>query len=533
MPRRWFWWIALALVILTTFPYLYAWMMQADGMIFTGGHTLAPGDLPVYFSYIEQVKQGQVMLRDLFTAEPHDAFIFSPIWIVVGYMAKWLHLSALVSFHLARILLIPLLLWSSEIFLRNFLPAWRERKFAILLFLFAAGFGAIAYPFIKYIFGFIEWAIWPMDLWVSEAYTFLTMYQSPHFILATSLLILIFHWYYLGVQQKQIQYFLQSGLSLFLLMSFHPFHLPTVIGVFVLFILFTFLWQRDKTARALWGALLVGGLALPMIFYQVGIILFDPIANSRAAQNVNTMPFFFTTLISYGALIPLALLALFQLGRDRSTYAMPLAWLFGQACIFFLPISFSRRLTEGWMLPLALFAFIGLRIVFKRFPLVSWSRYVATPMLAVVVFSLSPIALVGMDVHLWTNDTFRQPPYHLYVDQSYQDMSDWMKTHTDTRAVFAAGKIGNLYIPAWAGRAVVFGHPIETLHYNDKSDGFIVARQSGNTALERWLREQSVDYLLWGEFDTRNSVADPSAISALQTVYQSGELTLYRLRPVE
>lgn len=471
------------------------------------------------------------MQRDLFTAEPHQAFLFSPIWIAVGWLAKLFQLSPLVAFHLARILLIPLLLWAANQWLQTYVPDWGRRKYTLLLFLFGAGFGAAAYPALSQVFGALNEAYWPMDLWVTEGFTFLTLYQSPHFIAATTLLILVFHWYGLGVFMEKSRAFFFSGLSLLALMSFHPFHLPTVISVFFITLLLVFFFQRHVFRRALLGALLIGCLAAPMILYQAGIVLYHPIAIGRAEQNITRLPYLFVVLISYGALIPLAVFALFRKVKSRDAlWIMPIAWFIGQVLAFSLPITFNRRLTEGWMLPLSLLAFLALWHILRSWRTSFWTRRILISIVGTVVFALSPLTLVGTDLTFWSDERFQQPPNHMYLEKSYLRLGDWLRQQTEKNVVVATGKIGGLYVPAWAGRTVVSGHPIETLRYNEKRDSFLLAAERSDETMLDWLREHQADYLLWGEYDTKDLPFQPEQSPSLVRVFQDGELTLYQLQ---
>ncbi|MFH1233304.1 MAG: hypothetical protein V1649_01475, partial [Patescibacteria group bacterium] len=61
--------LAAAVIIITTLPYLYAFFSAPKNKIYNGLHILTPGDIYVYFSYLEQTAQGSYLFKNLFTSE--------------------------------------------------------------------------------------------------------------------------------------------------------------------------------------------------------------------------------------------------------------------------------------------------------------------------------------------------------------------------------------------------------------------------------------------------------------------------------
>src|SRR3990167_1752896 len=62
--------ITLFVIFLTTLPYLYGWDQTPENYTYNCLHSLTPGDIHVYFSWIESIKQGNLFIENLYTSEP-------------------------------------------------------------------------------------------------------------------------------------------------------------------------------------------------------------------------------------------------------------------------------------------------------------------------------------------------------------------------------------------------------------------------------------------------------------------------------
>ncbi len=133
---RWVAWLILIVLFLIGAPYLFGYLMAGPNLVYTGFHALTTGDLPVYYSYINQVKEGNFLLKDLFTSEPQSYGTFNLLWFLVGLMARAFNLGAPLAFHLARLILAPVLIvilyfWLSYFLRKN--PSARSVCFFIFL----------------------------------------------------------------------------------------------------------------------------------------------------------------------------------------------------------------------------------------------------------------------------------------------------------------------------------------------------------------------------------------------------------------
>src|SRR3989344_98560 len=135
--------MSLVLVIITGVPYLYAYLVAPAGFSYNGLTSLTPADNPVYYSYINQVKQGNFLINDLFTTEPEPFGMFNVFWVVTGLIAKILLLPPALAFHLVRLLLIPVFIVAVYCFIGLFFSEPKKRKFCLFSFFFSPAWAVI------------------------------------------------------------------------------------------------------------------------------------------------------------------------------------------------------------------------------------------------------------------------------------------------------------------------------------------------------------------------------------------------------
>ena len=72
--------VSLIVITITTAPYIYAWLSTPQGYNYNGLHTMTTGDIPVYYSYINQIKDGNLLLENNFSIEYQKNKILNKIF---------------------------------------------------------------------------------------------------------------------------------------------------------------------------------------------------------------------------------------------------------------------------------------------------------------------------------------------------------------------------------------------------------------------------------------------------------------------
>ena len=197
--------LILFLIIITSIPYLYTyWMTPADSH-YLGIHSLAPGDTHIYYSYIEQVKQGHFLFKDLYTSEPQERTLFNLFFLGMGLLGRFTNFSNILTLQLTRLLLIPFLVASLYLFVAYFFKDLIKRKLSLFLLLFASGIGAWLMPFLnKLIYSAPGYYHWPMDLWTPEFNIFLLLYHNPLYIASLTLAETVFSVFLVSFSKRSV-----------------------------------------------------------------------------------------------------------------------------------------------------------------------------------------------------------------------------------------------------------------------------------------------------------------------------------------
>ena len=535
---------ALAAIVLSALPVILALLWAPAGTVYTGIHTFTPGDYNVYFSYFEQVKQGNLLFKDLFTAEEQLRHIFNPFWLLAGALGALLHLPNLATLHIVRSLLIPVFAGAVYLLISLFLQRPRQRLAAFFLIMFAGGWGALLAPILepfRYLAG--GYYHWPPDLWVPEALGWLSIYNAPHILFSTILMIVLLVAVLLitgetsitvGKKTKLILAITAGGSSLFWFL-FHPFHIVSMTAVIVVYFLYLLLSDRRRALRSLPYLLLIALLASPGVIYHLWLLVADPLAQARADQNQCITPVWWLVLIGYGFLLLGGITGLLAaIIKRKKPYAFLAIWFVVQAVIIYIPLNYQRRMIQGWYLPMIILAVIGLyeirpwlarKIGQKLWGALTIPGFVI--IMATLGLFLSSIYVFPADLYL-----FRHPPRGvIYKSAEWEQSMDWIRQSTSEDAIFLSGTINGSFLPGWTGRTVYLGHGVETVNYLDKVNAYLKFMGDGPTAeKQQLLIDNKIDYIFYGAEEKTDGILPSDLISSLMPVFQNGEVTIYQVK---
>lgn len=531
--RRWILTVIIIAIVVANLPTVVGFLAAPHGSVYTGITSIAPGDTNVYLSYLEQARQGHYIFRDLYTAEPQHANLLNPFWLLLGVFGSLLHLAPLATYLVSRVILGALLIAVIARLAAAFFAEQRWRRLAILLAVFASGVGAWFAPFIDAAYHHtVPLHLWPMDLWVSEAFTFLSLRHSPHFLAATILIIGSVGFFMRSIERRSTPDAVFAGLCMLALFSFHPFHAVSLALVTVGMLVVLIVRREHGMMRQVLRFGLSWLIAVPAILYQYLIIRYDPIASGRATQNILPTTNLPVTIVSYGFLLIGAIvggISLWRTGRLRSQLLV--AWAVFHAASIYAPIFFNRRLTHALDIPLAFLVAAGIAMIVRKFAL----RRMTTPMFAgillVMLFGVSNLWVYAQDLSFLLSAPSRTYPYYFYLHDGYRDAFSWLEQRSDADTVVLSSAITGNFIPAWSGRKVVIGHTVETVDYEAKrSDVVLFYDPSTSDDWRRtFLRQQRVTDVIVGPWERDMGLFDPAASTQLSQEYVSGNVVLYRV----
>lgn len=528
--------LSLFVIIITTAPMIYGLAVVPANQEFMGVHFSAPNDWFVYYSYINQVKSGQFLVENLFTAEPQMPTL-NILWLAVGWLARVFDLSPFVAFQIARIGLIPIFMIVAYLLIATIFSDRLKRQLSLMILTFSSGLGLLLINrLIKYPYNFANGQFnWPLDLWVPEAFTYLTLHYSPHFIASVTLILLIFWLTLLFSLKPNYWYSVIAGLLGLTLFSFHPFHVLTIYGFIPVF--FLALIIRDQTWRwpLVWHHLIFSMLALPSVIYYLYLIKADAVVAQKTLQNLTLTPPWWIVFFSYGLLLILAIAAISWMIKNKKQSNQDLflmVWAVFQLGLIFIPVPWQRRMTAGLHFPLALLTTVALVEAYI------WSTRNQRP-LAQFCHQQRYSLAIGLGVFLIISNVFHLAVnYYMYsnhLNLSYLDTSRisaarWLNNEPRGVVLNTAANIIN-YLPAFANQRVYVGHGVETLFFGFKQgevNWFFKTNRPREIEIN-FLHQRGITLIYYGPDEQALGQYNPASKDYLQEVYHNNQVIVYRV----
>ncbi|MFA6322200.1 MAG: hypothetical protein WCX71_01835 [Candidatus Buchananbacteria bacterium] len=529
-----------AVVVLTQAPFWFAYYNSTSDQSYNGLHSLTPADLPVYFSYIKQAGAGQIFFYDLFTTENQDYGTLNILWLLVGWLGRWLKFKPDQAYHLARLILAPGLLVTVYLFLAKVFSEIKYRQWGIIFAAFASGFGFFGIPiFADYYHQAAEVyfeTFWPLDLWLAQTNIFSSIYHSPHLIGSWLCLVMIFLLVMQLFENKKIITTIALGLVSLVYFNFHPYYLPLVGGVIGLYALYWFIKNKKVDYKLLAELFLSGLIALPSVLYHGYLIINDAVIAQRAVQNVNSVFFFWPMIFGFGWLGPLAILGIYFLFKKRvwrDELVFVLIWLIVNVALIFLPTPLAQHYFLGWQIPLIIFSLVAIFEVLevlncqnnRNFMLLA-KNYLIIIIIFVFFFCLTNVFNLTRDVYY-----FSQHYSYFYFNPDQVKAFAWLKQLPEPKKNILASQAMSLLLPAQTGQMVFAAHGQETLNYNSKRlmvDWFFGSNENDQQK-KSWLLSQNFDYVYYSDWEKALGNFLPAQKSYLRPVLILPQVKIYQV----
>ena len=483
---RWIVLVALALVFASSLPYLIAWAVTPEGAHFTG-LLVNPLDGHSYIAKMRQGLDGSYRFRLVFTPEPQEGVYLFLLHIALGHVARWTGLPLIAVYHGARVLAGVVLLLVAGRFVALF--AGREgergqRRLALLLLCVSSGLGWLVGPV-----GYLS-----SDLWVPEAFVFYSILDTLHFPLAVALMLVIFMGLARPGREPGWREALVAAVASAGLGVVQPFGVIPVYAALAVWLALRWLRDRRVVWRTVGWTAAAGLVALVYPLYGVLAIRADPVLAGWSAQNQTPSPPVWDWLLSFGLVAALAVPGVVAAVRRRSDGGLLLlAWVIAAGVGMYAPLALQRRLALGLQVPLALLAAAG------------WWETVR-PRLRPRLRGLATMAMLGLST---LTNLFLMAMLVLaalggetrfYLSDGEWQALEWLRKEVDRDQVVLCAPQTGMFVPAWAGQPVVYGHPFETVDA-ERRKAQVEAYWAGEMSpaeRESFLRENRVGYVLVG-----------------------------------
>jgi hypothetical protein len=516
------------LMIITIFPVVYAYVDAPSGMQYNGLNTVGVADYSVYFSYINQVKAGNILLRDYFTSEPQTGGMLNIFWLGVGWLARILNLSAPIAYHLSRLLMIPVFcvifyIFSSYIFTERKLRMW-----SLVFSGFASGLGGYLSDAFKSA-NFHS----SIDLWVAEANVFFSMYINPHFVLSFALMILFFLLLLLAWENNNYKYSFLAGLTGLIWFNFHPYYAPYVLAIGFIFCLY--LLAKTKKINVLYHLAISLSLSFISVAYHFYLSKADYVIGMRMIQNYTVTPPLPYVAAGFGFLLFFCFLGIYFIAKNYrqipDKFVFLLIWPAVGLNLLYAPLSFNRRFTEGLEIPMIFLAVYCLANLIKyiRDHWGYWGNLLTNKVMLVFMFALlfcaSSFVIIARDIFFAA--THYSP---FYFSDQYLQAVDWLGNN-DSGQVILANKYNGHNLPGFINQQVFIGHGHETLHFTakDKMADDFYANKYDQAQAYKFLTENHIGYIFYSTWEKSGMAIKLYEQPYLEQVFTNTQTAIYKV----
>lgn len=523
MRKEWAWACLCGTLCLavSSLPYLAAWSVAAGSGSYFVGLLHYPDDAYVYMSWMRQAAEGHLLLKNEFTTAPQRGLAVNLLFAVLGLAARITGMSPLGVFHASRVAFGAAFLLCTYVFLRAVVPDRQARMAGYTLVCFSSGLGWLFPRAVPNS---------PVDLWQTEAISFLCIYQNPLFLAAQALMLCFFTLMLNSVRRGSLRPTAAAGLLACLLANTHGYDLIIVLGVWTGYLLVRWFGMRRVPWREAVGMATAALLAAPAAAYQYWLYGAEPVFRERVLVPTGS-PGPHWVLLGYGLLVPLAAVGTLKSAAGKFAPASGAGfwqflavWAVVGLALPYVPVPFQRKLLMGAHVPIAALAGIGLEHLRQR-----WSLSGTTALgLAVLITCATNVRWLRQGaVNMQNNLT--ESNQRVFLLPSEARALEWLRQNAHGEAVLAMPLTGVAgYIPAISGCSVYVGHWGETPGFAQKLRAARVFYRPGTSQSWRraFLAESRVRYVLYGPAErvlSGGAVADAELSALLERVYSVGE----------
>lgn len=527
--------VTAAILLLTTAPYIYAYVTSPPDRVFMGIMLDVP-DTAQYFSWMRGSIDG-FLIPNRMTPEPNPAIFFNLLWWILGRLSALLDVGLASVYQGFRIVAGALYLPAVYAFCALMMESPRRRKVAFLLIALSSGFGWILVVG-KYLTGTL---LYPLDIYLPEPNSFLSILAFPHFVISVFLILVIFSLFIIGTRRGQLRHSIIAGLVGLVLGLEHAYDLLAVYAVLAAYTALVGLRRRSIPWLVVksWG--LIVALSCAPALYFAYLTTQDPIWSQILDQFINAGVFTpdpFHLIILLGLTFLVAVLTfdgLTPLQEQCEEDLFLKAWFLVGFLLIYLPLEYQVHFLSGWQIPIGILATVGLyrRIV----PALAESqllRRLATRsrlQLGSLVAAVLILAVLPTNLYLlaWRFVDLGRYDYPFYLHRDEVTALEWLDANTPPDAVVLSSLTVGQYVPPLAGNTAFLAHWAQTVDYYDKWDR--VARffnaDTPNGERAQTLRTFGVDYVFHGPAERSLGTFDPAITPGLSLCFSTPAAQVY------
>jgi hypothetical protein len=532
--------VIVVILVLTSLPYLYGYRSAPAEKAYTGMMLDVPDHLQ-YFSWMRELTTSHLSANKL-TPEPNEPVFFNLLWWMMGRFGNLVGLGYAGMFQVLRIV-------SGVLF---FLMVYRlytwlfkdrlMRQTAFLITAGASGFGWVL-VIMKYTVSNGELPF-PLDVYVAEGNTFLSLLGYPHFI-AAMLYIFVFDLVLRGEVKKDYRYAAAGGFVALFLGWQHAYDLLIVYAVLGAYGLLRIIRDRAIPRYLLISAIIIGLISVWPALYSVALTSLDPLWKEVLAQFANA-GVFTPPIYRLPVLMGFAFLfAIYTVIRNNplrvSQYdnneLFVLGWFLITFVLIYIPADFQIHMLNGWQVPIAILATQGLfkyviPAVKRTAERKNWALSERNIKKAVIAAFMLIIIPTNVYLFFWRFlDLGRNDyPYYLYHEELAS--MTWIEANANPDDVVISSEMIGQYIPAHTGTHAFLAHWAQTVDYFNKVDmvNEFYSGEASNMRRQEILQQYSVDYVFYGPVERTLGTFIPLDAPFLEQVYATPLVEVYQVK---
>jgi len=425
--------------LLISIPYLAGVISGGNEFVFTG-FLSNPLDGNSYLAKMIEGYQGDLSFKLPYSIDPGEGSYIFLFYIFLGHIARFLNVEPMIIFHLTRIITFIFLYFVLYQFIQHFFEKDREKTWLTFIIVsFGSGMGWLA----------LSLGLKTSDLWVAEAYPFLSVYQNPHFPLSLGLMLLILVHFFRTEGRASFIWIFFSSLVLAIILPFGA----VVIGL-VIFLEQTWSYFQKERIQPVKILILMFG-SLPVVIYQYYLVNTHPQLIIWNEQNRTPSPPLWDFFLSFSPVLILAIIYIATKLKSNKfdLFKLLTVWTILGLVIIYLPIGIQRRFMVGYFIPISILASAFIfTFENKKLRAAGFATLLASSLMTISFILLAGISGIGNHNPL------------LFLSKPEAESLKWFKANGFADQVVLADDRMGMFIPAHTFLRVIYGHPFETIN---------------------------------------------------------------------
>ncbi len=525
--------------VFISIPYVWGYLTAPEDLTFTG-FTMGVHTMYSHTDWMNQVKEGHLLFTTNRTSENLPYLFLNTLYLLLGLLSVATGLSNITIYNLFYIVSAFIFFLILYYFIAMFFSDIKIRKTTLIITMTSSGFGFIFWIFFK-AFNYtplffsenlpLGSRIFPIDLWLTDAISFLTLYSGYiHHVVGVIFILLTFIFLIKGWENRDSKYVLYSAIMTFVLGTFH---LYDVVMIYVILTIFVFL--SAYKGNIIWKLrmyVMFITVSIPPMVFNFYVFVLNPEFNRLTLADPMLSPNPYSYVLGFG--LPLLLASyyiykkvIYDIKNTDFRTLLLFSWIIGSFALAYAPIIVQRRLQLGLNIPIAILASYAL----FEFVLPKVKENRSNLVLASLIVLMMPTNVLWIAKETFKVNQHGYPPheYPYYINNLDLKALDWLEENTvSSEVVFSGNQIGEV-IAGRLSHRVFLGFGGMTLNYTYKEKVFEEFFNANDERRMEILRYANASYFYYGAEEAEMTNFDPEAASYLKKVFENPRVRIYKV----